>query len=180
MKGLKITTVLLLTVILVCGTLVTAFASPNTDVINELKEVGKVPATYIIQAENYLKTRELTQVEADAVIAQIMVAADIMKNAGVTDLSKLSSADTQKILAVVTEAGAVLDIAISVKKSADGTYTIIGMDSTGQEVVNFSSKVVKQTGSNDLLLLFGIILLAAAGGSTLLVKKYSSALTVAV
>lgn len=177
MKLLKNSVILLLTFILAFSMVATALAAPNDDMIQALKD-AKIPSTYIIQAENYLKTRELTQAEADAAIIQIKKAADIMEKAGTKDLTKLS-ADKQQILAIVVDAGAANGITISIKKGSNGTYTISGADSTGKEVINFSSKEVKQTGSNDILLLLGAVFMITAAGSIFAIKRYVSATTTA-
>ena len=65
MKLTKKLTTLFLTLALVIGTSVTAFAAPNDDIIAALKS-AKVPATYIIQAENYLKTTTITEAQANS------------------------------------------------------------------------------------------------------------------
>ena len=178
MKLLKNSVILLLTFILTFSMVATAFAAPNSDVIQALED-AKVPKTYIIQAENYLKTCELTQAEADAAIIQIKKAADIIEKAGTKDLTKLSDADKQQILAMVVEVGEANGITVSIKKGSNGTYTIIGTDSTGKEVINFSSKEVKQTGRNDILLLLGFVFMVAAAGSIFAIKRYVSATTTA-
>ena len=178
MKLFKNSVILLLAFILTFGMVATALAAPNDDMIQALKD-AKIPSTYIIQAENYLKTRELTQAEANTAITQVKKAADIMEKAGTKDLTKLSNADKQQILAIVVDAGAANGITISIKKGSNGTYTISGADSTGKEVINFSSKEVKQTGSNDILLLLGAVFMIAAAGSIFAIKRYVSATTTA-
>lgn len=69
MKLTKRLTTLFLTLALVLGTSIIALAAPNDDTIAALR-AAKVPETYIIQAENYLKTTTLTAEEATAVVSQ--------------------------------------------------------------------------------------------------------------
>ena len=80
MKLTKKIASLFLTAALVVGTTVTAFAAPNDDVIQALKD-AKIPQTYIIQAENYLKTTTLTAEQATAVRGQVAAAQKVMTDA---------------------------------------------------------------------------------------------------
>lgn len=170
MKMHKFAAALILTTLLVLGTVATALAAPNDDVIQALKD-AKIPETYIIQAENYLKTHELTEEEVNAVMAHVEKAVEIMEKSGTKDITKLTVEDKKQILELVADAGEAIGISVSVKKNSDGTYTVAGTDSTGNEVVNFTTNEVKQTGINYMVLLAGIAVIIAAAGSYFLIKK---------
>ena len=163
---------LVLTASLVLGTSVTAFAAPNDDVIQALND-AKVPQTYIIQAENYLKTTTITAAQATSVKAEITKANDVLKAAGTTDLTKLSAAQKATVLAAVTEAGKDLGLTVSIDKTSAGAYEITAADSTGKEVINFTGNQVKQTGVDNTILALGAFMLVAAAGSVFVVKRVS-------
>lgn len=163
---------LVLTASLVFGTSVTAFAAPNDDVIQALKD-AKVPQTYLIQAENYLKTTTVTAAQATSVKSEITKAADVVKAAGTTDLTKLSDAQKAQVLAAVSEAGKDLGLTVNVTKASNGAYVIAAKDATGKEVVNFTGNQVKQTGVDNTILALGAFMLVAAAGSVFVVKRVS-------
>jgi hypothetical protein len=171
MKKVRFTAVIMLTAVLLLSMAAPAFAAGNDDVIKALKD-AKVPETYIIQAENYLKTRQLTSDEANAVIAQINEAAAIMDKAGTKDVTKLSTEDKQEILALVSKAGDAVGVKVSVKKNSNGTYSVIGTDAAGNEVANFTAREVKQTGIDYTVMLLGVALILAAIGSSFAIKRY--------
>jgi hypothetical protein len=172
MKLSKKITTLFLSAALVLGTSVTALADSNEDVIKALKD-AKMPETYIIQAENYLKTRELTAEEASAVKAQIVVADKVLDNSKVKDVTKLSTADTNKILAAVKEAGKAVGLTINVSKQSNGKLEVVAKDKTGKAVVAFASNQVKQTGFNDAVIYAGAFLIVLAAGSVYVLRKSS-------
>jgi hypothetical protein len=166
-------TTLFLTLALVVGTTITAFATPNDDTIAALKN-AKVPATYIIQAENYLKTNTLTADQSVAIIAQITEAGDILKASGITDLTKLSAADRDKILQNVVDAGNAIGLTVNVAKESNGQFSIAAVNDAGESVLNLTSNEVKQTGlDNTIIYVGGLIIILAASSALVLRKKYS-------
>jgi hypothetical protein len=168
-------TTLFLTLALVVGTSITAFAAPNDDTIAALKN-AKVPATYIIQAENYLKTNTLTADQSVAVVAQITDAGNVIEASGITDLTKLSAADKDKILQNVVDAGNSIGLTINVTKQSNGQFSIVAVNAAGESVLNLTSNEVKQTGlDNTIIYVGGLMILLAAGSALVLRKKYSFA-----
>lgn len=164
---------LFLTAAIVVGTSVaTLAATPNDDVISALKD-AKVPATYLIQAENYLKTTTITADQAAAVRAEINSASEVVKAAGNTDLSKLSTADKNKVLADVTAAGKAIDLTVSVTKQSNGQYAVVAKDKTGNTVINFTSNEVKQTGIDNTIIYVGALMIILAAGSVFVVRRNS-------
>ena len=170
MKFTRKITTLLLTLALVVGTSVTAFATPNDDAITALKN-AKVPETYIIQAENYLKTTTLTAEESTAVVAQITEAAAILEASGQTDITKLSEADKNAIVANIVAAGEAIDLTVTVTKASNGQYAIVATDASGAIVVNFASNDVKQTGMNSTIIFAGMLLVMLAAGSVFVLRR---------
>jgi len=178
MKLFKKLSTFILTATLVIGTSVTVFAAPNDDVISALKNAN-LPTTYIIQAENYLKTTTLTAAQSSAVVAQITDAAAILDAAGVKDVTSLSAADKTSILANVTAAGNAIGLEVNVVKQANGQFAITATDANGNTVVNFSSNEVKQTGLDNTLLYAGILMIILAAGSVFVLRKNSLTATTA-
>lgn len=161
---------LFLTVAFVLGISITAFAAPNDDVIAAL-ENAKVPATYIIQAENYLKTTTLTAAQSTAVIEQITIVEAIIADAGVKDLSLLSTADKNRIIAAVITAGKAIGLTITVTKQSDGRFLIVAKDLDGNVVVSFTSNEVTQTGFNSTIIYVGALMLLLAAGSVFVLRR---------
>lgn len=170
MRIKKLLSVVTLTLALILGTSVMAFAAPNDDVITALKNAN-VPESYIIQAENYLKNNTLTAAQASAVEAQITKAADIMKASGTKDASKLSQANQDAILQAAKDAGSAIGLTMTITKKSDGKVYITAKDAAGKVVANFTSNDVKQTGVNNSIIYAGIFLVAAAVFSTVFIKK---------
>jgi hypothetical protein len=173
MKFTKKIASLVLTAALVLGTSVTAFAATNSDVIQALKDAN-VPATYIIQAENYLKTKTLTTEEVTAVKAQLAVAEKVMTDAGTKDVSTLTQAQKDKVLVAITEAGKAIDLTVSVTKQSSGKFEIVAKDVNGTTVISFTSNEVKQTGMNTTIIYVGALMMVLAAGSVLAIGRLKS------
>ncbi len=130
----------------------------------------ELPAEYKTQAENYLKRDdvEITADQADAIVGQVDAAIEVVKEYGVTDLAKLSSADKAKIADKVQAAAAVVELKV-VFDSAKNTITITDKDN---KVVATMEAPVKTTGANAgaavAVLGFAAVLLA---GCAVVAKK---------
>lgn len=176
MKLTKKLTTLFLTLALAIGTSVVAFAAPNDDVIAALKNAN-VPATYIIQAENYLKTTTITEAEAASVVSEITNATDVLDAAGTKNLTALSDADKNEILGYITAAGNAIDLTITVTQQSNGQYAIVAKDAAGNTVVNFASNEVKQTGMNTTIIFVGALMIMLAAGSLMVLRKNTGTAT---
>jgi hypothetical protein len=172
MKFSKRLTSLFLTATLIVGTSFTVLAAANDDVIKALKD-AKVPATYIIQAENYLKTKEITTAQADSIKSQIAKVDQIVKDSGVKDLSKLSAADKNKVIEAAKESVKVIDLAVNVQKQSNGSIEIVAKDSSGKVVASFTSNEVKQTGFDSTTIYAGALMIILAAGSVFLLRRNS-------
>ncbi len=170
MKFTKKLSTLLLALSLTVGTSITAFATPNEDAIAALKN-AKVPATYVIQAENYLKTTTLTADQSAAVIEQITEANAIVNASGVTDLTKLSETDKNALLAKIVEAGKAIDLTVNVTKESNGQYLVVAKDASGNTVFNFSSNEVKQTGMDSTIIYVGMLMIILSAGSVFVLRR---------
>ena len=170
MKFTKKLSTLLLARSLTVGTSITAFATPNDDAIAALKN-AKVPATYVIQAENYLKTTTLTADQSAAVIAQITEANAIVNASGVTDLTKLSEADKNAVLENIVQAGKAIDLTVNVTKQSNGQYLVVAKDAAGNTVLNLSSNEVKQTGMDNTIIYVGMLMIILSAGSVFVLRR---------
>ena len=130
-----------------------------------------MPATYIIQAENYLKTRTLTEAQATAVIAQIKNAADVYEATGVNAITMLSAADKNEILSYITAAAKAIDLTITIAKQSNGQYLIVLKDMSGNIVASFSSSQVKQTGMDNSIIYVGMLIVVLAAGSVFVLRR---------
>jgi hypothetical protein len=172
MKFSKKLASLMLTAALVVGTSTTALAASNDEVIKALKD-AKVPATYLIQAENYLKTNTLTAEEAAAVKSEITKVDQIVKQAGVTDLTKLSDADKKKVISSVQEAGKAADLNVSIQKQSNGNIEVVAKNEQGKVVASFTSNEVKQTGLDSTVIYAGALMIILAAGSVFVLRRNS-------
>jgi hypothetical protein len=170
MKLTKKLSTLLLTATLVVSASITAFAAPNDDTITALKN-AKLPTTYIIQAENYLKTRTLTADESTAVITQVTKAVDLLKASGKKDISLLSADDKSKIISYVTAAGDAIDLTISITKQSNGEFLIVTKDKDSKTVATFTSNEIKQTGLDNTIIFTGALMIILAAGSVFVLRK---------
>lgn len=110
---------LALSLVLVFAMSITAFASTKADIILALKEAGA--NAYVSQAEQFLADNDLTETQIDGVIAEIKKAQATAD--GVTDISQLTAAQKQAIVANVDAAAAIVD-AVAVVDWNDNTITI--------------------------------------------------------
>lgn len=171
MKSKKIAS-LVLTAGIVLGTSIPAMAAPNDDVMKALKDAN-VPQTYIIKAENYLKTNSLTESQSKAVVAQVSKAAEIAKKENVTDLTKLSSAAKEQVLDAVKAAAKEINLNVSVSKNAAGQFVVSLVDANGNDVLSATASEVtmKKTGANSYVFVIGASMIVLALGSLIFAKK---------
>jgi hypothetical protein len=170
MKIAKMFSTLVLSLVMVVGAASAALAAPNDDVISALK-TNHVPNDYIIQAENYLKNHTLTQSQADAVVAQIEKAGDIMAAAGTKDINKLSYSQQEAVANCVYAAGDALGMDITISKLSNGSIKVTAKDAEGKTVLDFTSSSVKQTGVNNSIIFAGVLLLVLSAGSLVVLRK---------
>lgn len=167
--NLKKTVTLLMVLLLIVGSSASVFAATEDDIIQALRD-AKVPETYIIQAENYLKENDVTSEDASAIIAKIEDSKAILDAAGVTNVTELSDADKQELLDNVRSAGEVLDLTFTISAS-NGSYDVVVTDAEGAVVTEFKSNQVNQTGANPIMFVGGFVLIAAAAAFLMINRK---------
>ena len=193
---------ILVALVLVAATAVTAFAaginSSEQAVLDELKtsvamKGGEmvIPTEYVNQAENYFNTIEMTEAQSKDIIAVIQEGKNFLKNSGAANISGLTFAQKQELLAYGEKAVAVLDMTMSYDKttkkltifdpsgevafSASPALSKGGSASgSGNGTGNVVENPIKTTGSD--VNYFGFIVLGAAAvvlvaGGTMFVVK---------
>ena len=145
---------ILVALVLVAATAVTAFAaginSSEQAVLDELKtsvamKGGEmvIPTEYVNQAENYFNTIEMTEAQSKDIIAVIQEGKNFLKNSGAANISDLTFAQKQELLAYGEKAVAVLDMTMSYDKT---TKKITILDPNG-EVAFSASPALSKGGS---------------------------------
>lgn len=95
----------------------------------------------------------------------------MLNASGETDLSKLSAADKDLILADIVAAGQVIDLTVNVSKLSNGQYSIVAKDASGSTVLTFNSNQVKQTGVDNSIIYVGFLMIILAAGSVVVLRK---------
>ena len=105
----------------------------------------KIPKNYVTQAENYLKTVDVSKEKADEAISYLEQAAEVIKASHITkttDLDVLSYAEKKEIL----ECGQKAALAAGAVLVYDGDHVVI-TNEAGEEVFN-DAPIIKTTGAN--------------------------------
>lgn len=146
MKHVKKLTIAIITLVFVITSTISTIAAITTNqtVVNALKNTGKLPAVYVIGAQNYLRTKKLTKAQSTAIISDINKASSIMKQGKTKDITKLSSAKKAALLQSIKHAAKQLKLTVYVKKKSKTTYYILFKDSKGKTVWALNSKYLKQ------------------------------------
>ena len=129
-----------------------------------------LPAEYITQAENYFNTVELTDAQADAVIAKIKEAVALIESFGKPNAKSISDAQFNQIAAISKEAAAAGGATITVTRRADALADVVLVkEGTNTPITdpNGSEGVIKTTGfdvpSVTVVAGVGILMVSAAG-----------------
>lgn len=166
----KIISTLVLSVVLVFATCITAFAAPKDDVLAALKSAG-IDASYVAKAEAYLNSVTITPAQAQAVISNVDAAKAIAN--GQTDYTKLTSDQKSKIFADIQQAASAVGLTATISKAANGTPTIALVDSKGNDVAAISGtgNVLVNTANNygTFMAIGGVLVIAA--GAMLVVRR---------
>ena len=116
MKKIKIM-ITILVAIMVFGT-VNTFAASTSQLINEVYSIGSkygLTSSDKVKIERYLADNPVTEEEADALIAKAKEIDNIMKEEGVTDITKLSEEAKSKIKDIANSAASILNLTLNIK-----------------------------------------------------------------
>lgn len=102
-----------------------------------------------VKVERYLSENDVTEEQADKIIAKVDEAIAVMNEAGVSDITKLSKEDKEKLVNIANEAASVLGLTISY----DASTKTISIYKDGKLIestsITSNSKLV-QTGSSNI------------------------------
>ncbi len=148
------------------------FEQKVLEALDENVKVGDkyfhVPQEYITQAENFLKTIDMTEAESESILEKIAYSKEIIIDNNITsttDLKSLPVEAKQKILANGKEAAAAVDAELTY----DGTNVTVTYENTP---VFEDAPIIKVTGAE---VDYTAVVLAAAGLVTLLVAGFAVA-----
>ncbi|CDF57731.1 hypothetical protein [Thermobrachium celere] len=132
----------------------TTFASAATkqDVINALRRVGANSAI-ITMAENYLKTVSISEDKLDLVVQNINDVKALMDARGVTDVTKLSREDKEKVIAEIQDSARIVGLTAEIVTGKNGVRTVKLVNEKGKivAVVAGNGKIMKKTGTANAL-----------------------------
>lgn len=156
MKKTFITISIIIAVILL-GT-INVNAASNTELINKVYKIGSqygLTSADKVKIERYLADNPVTEEEADTLISKAEEIDAIMKKAGVTDPTKLSQADKDKILSIANEASSILKVSLVIKNGNIEVYK----DGKLIESRSVDNGKLAYTGNNSYVI-FGILAVA--------------------
>ncbi len=158
---------------------VPAAAASNSDAILSALRSGvnvngqtvAIPVNYVNQAENYFASHQITDAQANYILARVNAAKASIQAAGVTDLSKIDANTKRKIISDAQSAANNIDLKLTV--GADKNVKIA--DSNGT-VVFAGGNTIKTTGLQinwaACLLPVGLFLIGVAGICSFLIHRF--------
>ena len=129
-------------------------AASNTELINTVYNIGSkygLTSADKVKIERYLADNPVTEQEANSLISKAEEIDAIMKEAGVTDPTKLSQADKDRIQSIANEAASILRVSLVIK---NGNFEIY-KDGKLIENVSINNGKLAYTGNNNYVI-FGI------------------------
>lgn len=168
MKKIKIM-ITILVAIIVLGT-VNTFATSTSQLINEVYSIGSkygLTSSDKVKIERYLADNPVTEEEADELIAKAKEIDNIMKEEGVTDITKLSEEAKSKIKDIANSAASILNITLTIK---DGKIEIY-KDGKLIEVVSTNRGQLVYTGNNNFSIYVTIAVAIVALATIVIARK---------
>lgn len=168
MKKIKIM-ITILVAIMVFGT-VNTFAASTSQLINEVYSIGSkygLTSSDKVKIERYLADNPITEEEADALIAKAKEIDNIMKEEGVTDITKLSEEAKSKIKDIANSAASILNLTLTIK---DGKIEIY-KDGKLIEVVSTNRGKLVYTGNNNFIIYVTIAVAIVALATIVIARK---------
>ena len=152
MKKLLMIMSIIITVMLIGA--INVKAASNTELINTVYNIGSkygLTSADKVKIERYLADNPVTEQEADSLISKAEEIDAIMKEAGVTDPTKLSQADKDRIQSIANEAASILKVSLVIKNGNVEIYK----DGKLIENVSINNGELAYTGNNNYVI-FGI------------------------
>lgn len=140
--------------------------SVSANAMTEDELASKLTATYDVNGneislrdtekvlvEQYLAKNEISESDADYIAGKVDEAIAILRNANVTNVNDLSTADKNKLVALVSDISD--NTAIKATVLSGGVLSIQNID--GTEFARVTKEAIRQTGTNNVLLITGVI-----------------------
>lgn len=129
-----------------------------------------VPNSYMVQAENYLNTIDLTEDQANQIIAAVDKAKAYVKDNGITDIHGLSQSQKSQLLSFAQEAASVVGLKVTI---VNGNNIMI-TDSNGTTVATFEAAIKVTGGQADFTnaAIIGVVILGVLGAAAFAAYKY--------
>lgn len=155
---------IVMVILIVSGTCVNAAGSDV--LLNYAKKSHKIAGKEItlsasdkVKLERFLNDNPISEAEANSVISKAEAIIKIANDSGVNDISKLSKADKEKIIATANEAASILGVTLKFSNNNVEVYK----DGQKIEVLTLNGEKLAYTGNNlSILALSGIAIIAVA------------------
>lgn len=144
----KVLTIATLCVMLVMAFATIANAATSAELADKLYAKGEkygMTTADKVKVERYLSENPVTDAQADAVLAKADEAIAVMEKAGVTDYTKLTTAQKNEIKAIAQSAAELIDVKLVFKK---GTVEIYNKDGKLIETVSLNGGKLAYTGNS--------------------------------
>lgn len=125
-----------------------ANAATSAELADKLYAKGEkygMTAADKVKVERYLSENPVTDAQADAILAKADEAIAVMEKAGVTDYTKLTTAQKNEIKAIAQSAAELIDVKLVFKT---GTVEIYNKDGKLIESVSLNGGKLAYTGNN--------------------------------
>lgn len=177
MKKITLVLISLILITIMLGTVVNAVTEEELKDYFFRKHIVAGDEVYLVEdqkvkVERYLATHDVTEEQADKVIAQVEKAKALLEKNGVSDYTKLSRENKKTLLSIGQEAASVLGLTMTYN-SAEKTVEIYEGTTQLDSVPNHRNILV-QTGSDNtaLVVIVAIALVAIiAVAGTVILKK---------
>ena len=163
MKKTLVITILFVMVALLATTVVNATTSSElADTLYNLGSKYGMTSADKVKIERYLADNPVTDDEANQIVAKAEEAVAIMEEAGVTDITKLSTAQKNQLKTIANEAASIVGITISIKAGVVEFYK----DGKLIETATLNNGKLAYTGNstNVVLVVSSIAIVALATG----------------
>lgn len=129
-----------------------------------------VPDNYMVEAENYLNTIDLTEEQADQIIVAVDKAKAYVKQYSITTFDGLSRTHKEALLSFAQEAAAVVGLKVTI---VNGNQVVI-TDANGTTVATFEAAIKVTGGQADFTnaAVIGIVVLGILGAAAFATYKY--------
>lgn len=146
-------------------------ASTLADDIYKVGEKYGMTTAHKVRVERYVSDNNVTNSEAEQVMAKVNEAAKIMEDAGTTDFNKLTEEQKKQIKTLASEAASIVGLTITFKNGSVEIYK----NGKRVEAISSNSGKLAYTGNNvNLVLVVSSVVVALAAGFTIR-KKFANA-----